>query len=181
MSEPEDKSRGLLGRLFGRKPAEPTVTPHPVPPAPAVTRQPPAPDDAPGPPSPAAMATPAAEPESEAEGAVPEADAAPKKQGWFARLKVGLSKTSSKLSEGIAGVFTKRKLDAGTLEELEDLLIGADLGVATTQRITDALAKDRFDKSISPDEVREVLAQLADDGTVEELLRDALRALAGGR
>jgi fused signal recognition particle receptor len=82
----------------------------------------------------------------------------PKKQGWFQRLKAGLTKTSARLSEDIAGIFTKRKLDADTLQELEDLLIRADLGVETAMRITEALAKGRFDKEIAPAEVRAVLA-----------------------
>ena len=82
----------------------------------------------------------------------------PKKQGWFQRLKAGLTKTSAKLSEDIAGIFTKRKLDADTLQELEDLLIQADLGVETAMRITAALAKGRYDKEIAPEEVRAVLA-----------------------
>ena len=83
---------------------------------------------------------------------------APKKQGWFQRLKTGLTKTSSRLTQDITGIFTKRKLDAATLQELEDLLIQADLGVETAMRITDALAKDRHNKEISPEEVRAVLA-----------------------
>ena len=82
----------------------------------------------------------------------------PKRPGWFQRLKQGLSKTSARLSQDIAGVFTKRKLDADTLQELEDLLIQADLGVEMAQRITTALAKGRHEKEISPDEVRAVLA-----------------------
>ena len=82
----------------------------------------------------------------------------PKKQGWFQRLKAGLTKTSAKLSQDIAGIFTKRKLDADTLEELEDLLIQADLGVETAMRITEALSKGRYNKEIAPDEVRAVLA-----------------------
>ena len=82
----------------------------------------------------------------------------PKKQGWFQRLKAGLTKTSAKLSEDITGLFTKRKLDADTLEELEDLLIQADLGVETAMRITEALSKGRYDKEIAPEEVRAVLA-----------------------
>ena len=82
----------------------------------------------------------------------------PKKKGWFQRLKVGLTKTSARLSQDIAGIFTKRKLDADTLQELEDLLIQADLGVDTAMRITTALAKGRHNKEISPDEVRAVLA-----------------------
>jgi fused signal recognition particle receptor len=82
----------------------------------------------------------------------------PKKQGWFQRLKAGLTKTSARLSEDIAGIFTKRKLDADTLQELEDLLIQADLGVETAMRITEALAKGRYNKEIAPAEVRTVLA-----------------------
>jgi fused signal recognition particle receptor len=53
------------------------------------------------------------------------------KQGWFGRLRQGLSRSSTKLSEGITGIFTKRKLDQATLDELEELLIQADLGVGT--------------------------------------------------
>jgi fused signal recognition particle receptor len=88
----------------------------------------------------------------------PPAETPPKKQGWFQRLKQGLVKTSTRLSQDIAGILTKRKLDAETLEELEDLLIQADLGVDTAARITEALAKDRHNKEISPEEVRAVLA-----------------------
>jgi fused signal recognition particle receptor len=81
-----------------------------------------------------------------------------KKISWFQRLRHGLAKTSTQLAQNIAGVFTKRKLDADTLQELEDLLIQADLGVETSARITSALAKGRHDKEISIEEVRAVLA-----------------------
>ncbi len=84
--------------------------------------------------------------------------AAEPKKGWIARLTSGLAKTSSKLTEGITNVFTKRKLDAETLGELEDVLIQADLGVETATRITSQLAKSRLDKSITPEDVRAVLA-----------------------
>ncbi len=94
---------------------------------------------------------------AEPEAAEAEEEPQPK-TSWFQRLKAGLTKTSSKLSEGITGVFAKRKLDASTLEELEDLLIQADLGLETAARITDALEKGRYDKGISPEEVRAVLA-----------------------
>jgi fused signal recognition particle receptor len=94
---------------------------------------------------------------AEPEAAEAEEEPQPK-TSWFQRLKAGLTKTSSKLSEGITGVFAKRKLDASTLEELEDLLIQADLGLETAARITDALQKGRYDKGISPEEVRAVLA-----------------------
>jgi fused signal recognition particle receptor len=82
---------------------------------------------------------------------------------WFKRLKEGLGKSSAKLSGGITTLFTKRKLDDATLEELEELLITADLGTATAAKLTAHLAKNRFGKDISPDEVRqELAAQITD-------------------
>jgi fused signal recognition particle receptor len=80
------------------------------------------------------------------------------KPSWFQRLTSGLAKTSSKLSDGITSVFTKRRLDATTLDELEDLLIQADFGVETAGRISESLRKGRFEKGIGPEEVREILA-----------------------
>ena len=78
---------------------------------------------------------------------------------WFGRLKSGLSKTSNQLTSGISGLFTKRKLDATTLDDLEDVLIQADLGVATAMRITERISDGRFEKGISPDDVRRILAE----------------------
>jgi fused signal recognition particle receptor len=89
---------------------------------------------------------------------MPAAPAQTAKKGWFQRLKDGLAKTSSKLSDGITGLFTKRKLDGATLEDLEDLLIQADLGMETAHRITDAISKGRYEKGISADEVRAILS-----------------------
>lgn len=83
---------------------------------------------------------------------------APKKKSFFQRLKSGLSRSSSSLSEGITGIFTKAKLDDRTLEELEDLLIMTDLGVETVTAITGKLAKDRFDKEISGEEIKQFVA-----------------------
>jgi len=80
------------------------------------------------------------------------------KLSWFQRLKKGLSRSSSALTESITSVFTKRKLDDDALQDLEDILIQADLGVDTAMAITGALAKDRYDKEISGEEVRSVLA-----------------------
>lgn len=77
--------------------------------------------------------------------------------GWMDRLKRGLGKTSSRLSDGITGLFTKAKLSQDTLTDLEDLLIGADLGLDTSERIIDALGKGRYEKGIAADDVREVL------------------------
>jgi fused signal recognition particle receptor len=80
------------------------------------------------------------------------------KRSWFAQLKSGLSRTSNSLSENLAGVLTKRKLDEDTLDELEEVLIRADLGVAMADRIRAAIAGGRFDKGLTPDDVRAVLA-----------------------
>lgn len=103
--------------------------------------------------------TPALSSGGEGEVAAPAAEEAePEKKGWFQRLKSGLTKTSSKLSSGITGLFTKRKLDAATLDDLEDLLIQADLGVDTAMRITETLSGGRFQKGLSADDVRQVLA-----------------------
>ena len=94
---------------------------------------------------------------------VPVAEPAPDiagepKRGWFARLKSGLSRSSSKLTTGIAEVFTKRRLDGAMLEDLEDLLIQSDLGVEPAMEITEALRASRYDKDISADEVKAFLA-----------------------
>src|SRR6056297_1112640 len=84
-----------------------------------------------------------------------------RREGWLRRLKSGLSRSSSKLSDGISGIFTRRKLDDETLEELEDLLITADLGPATAAKLTAELARTRFGKEVSPLEVRTALAEQA--------------------
>ncbi|HKQ95994.1 MAG TPA: signal recognition particle-docking protein FtsY [Aestuariivirgaceae bacterium] len=82
----------------------------------------------------------------------------PSAGGWFQRLRSGLSKSSDALGAGITGIFTRRRLDATTLAELEDILIGADLGPATAARITRTVGEGRYDREIAPDEVRSILA-----------------------
>lgn len=86
------------------------------------------------------------------------AEETPKKRSFFKRMKEGFSRSTKALGDGITGIFTKRKLDADTLQELEDLLIQSDMGVDMAVSITEALAKDRFDKEVSPDEIRTFLA-----------------------
>jgi len=83
---------------------------------------------------------------------------APNNGGWLGRLKQGLGKSSSKLGDGLKGLFTKRKLDGAALEDLEDLLITADMGARTAAKITAEIARTRFDKDIDPDEIRAALA-----------------------
>lgn len=99
----------------------------------------------------------AVEPQADPETLPPAAEEP--KLSWFQRLKKGLSRSSSALTDGISSIFTKRKLDATMLEELEDILIQADLGVDTAMAITDRLSDGRYDKEISPDEVREILSE----------------------
>ncbi|MBB4144722.1 signal recognition particle-docking protein FtsY [Rhizobium rhizoryzae] len=86
-------------------------------------------------------------------------EAAPEvKLSWFQRLREGLSRTSAQLTGQIAALFTKRKLDEATLEELEDLLIQADLGVETAMRITDTLSSERYGKDVTGDDVSRIMA-----------------------
>ena len=77
---------------------------------------------------------------------------------WFGRLKAGLSKSSTRLVDGIAGVFTRRKLDAEAIGELEDVLITADLGPAAAAQLASALAERRIERDVDADEVRGLLA-----------------------
>ncbi|MFK4824723.1 signal recognition particle-docking protein FtsY [Paenochrobactrum sp. BZR 588] len=89
----------------------------------------------------------------------PEPVAAPeKKLSWYERLRQGLARSSSNLSDSIGGIFTKRKLDEDTLQELEDVLIQADLGLETAMRVTDALSASRYGKDVSTDEVRAIMS-----------------------
>ncbi len=104
---------------------------------------------------------PAPEPEAEPNAAPNDGVSdSTEKKGFFARIASGLKKTSSRFSDSVSAVFTQRKLDNEALEELEDLLIAADLGAATAARVTARLAKDKFDKDISPEEIKEALADV---------------------
>ncbi|SNZ19803.1 signal recognition particle-docking protein FtsY [Cohaesibacter gelatinilyticus] len=81
-----------------------------------------------------------------------------KKLSWFERLKRGLARSSGALGESISSIFTKRKLDDDTLQDLEDILIQADLGVETAMTITERLADGRYNKEVSGEEVQKILA-----------------------
>ena len=83
----------------------------------------------------------------------------PARKGWFGRLKAGLARSSGKLGEGIGNIFTRRKLDQAALDELEELLISSDLGVTTAAKLTATLSERAFDKDVSPEQVRESLAE----------------------
>ncbi len=139
MSDREEK-RGMFGRLFGGK-AEKPVPVAEV--AAEVTEEAAVPAEAP-------MPTAAA---------VPHAEAAEPKKSWFERLRSGLSRSSSALGRSISDIVTKRKLDDDTLQDLEDVLIRADLGVETAMTVTEAVAAGRYDKEVSAEDVRAILAR----------------------
>jgi fused signal recognition particle receptor len=162
------------------EPATPPPVPEPVPaPEPEIAPAPepepevvPEPEDVPppGPPE----TTPEYIEAVEDQFVAPPAPVAPpaERQSWFTRLASGLRRSSDNLTASITSVFTKKKLDAATLDELEDVLIQADLGLETAMAITETLRKDRFDKDVSGEDVRSVLAS-----EVEKVLGPVARPL----
>jgi fused signal recognition particle receptor len=196
-----DKKPGFFKRLFGgeppvpppappeTRPDTPSPAPQSIPPTPA-----PPPDDVPAPESVPFPGPPETTPDyvediEEQALAASTVDAptafipldppatvevplqAPR-QGWFARLASGLKRSSDQLTGSITSVFTKRKLDAATLDELEDVLIQADLGLETATAITETLRRDRFDRDVTGEDVRAVLA-----AEVEKVLGPVARPL----
>ncbi len=80
------------------------------------------------------------------------------KGNWWQRLTGGLKRTSSALGGAISDLVAKRKLDAATIAEIKDVLIRADLGLDTADRIGAALGQSRYAAEISPEEVKGVVA-----------------------
>src|SRR6266704_1581612 len=80
------------------------------------------------------------------------------KQSWWRRLSSGLKRTSNSLGTAVADLVTKRKLDRAMLEDIEDVLLRADLGTDVAARIAEAVGEGRYDKAISADEVKSVVA-----------------------
>ena len=79
-------------------------------------------------------------------------------KGWLGKLEAGLTKSSLSLTNSLNELLVKKKLDSQTLEEIEDVLITADLGVETARKISKKLASTRFGKDANPTEVRRVVA-----------------------
>ncbi len=102
---------------------------------------------------------------------------------WLEKLKTSLSKTSNKLTTGINELLFKKKLDQDTLQELEDLLISADLGVETSQLLLKELtSKYSFNKEVTAEEVKLTLASLIDEilsplANAQVLFQDKLKIL----
>lgn len=152
--------KSLWSRFTGREEGKPTPdaeAPEPLP-AEALPPEPPAPEPALPPRAPIAAEPPPAllEPAS---GPPPPARAAEEKGGWFSRLKSGLSRSAARLTENVSSLFVKRRLDEEALEELEETLIAADLGVAAARRIVGDFRKTRFGKEVTSEEVKQALAE----------------------
>ncbi len=142
----EEKPKvGLLRRWFGRS-EEPTAPLGPETAGSEIADSQPEPN--------LSQALPPPEPQAASPATAP----AEPKRSWLSRLTSGLSRSSSAIGRGIVDIFTKRKLDAASLDDLEDILIQADLGIGAATRIREAVGKGRYDKTIDPEEVRALLA-----------------------
>jgi fused signal recognition particle receptor len=97
------------------------------------------------------------------------------KPSWWQRLSGGLKRTSGSIGGALGDLVTKRKLDAAMLDEIEEVLIRADLGVDSAARVAAAVGEGRYDKAITPDEVKAVLA-----AEVEKIMAPVARPLAIG-
>jgi fused signal recognition particle receptor len=102
-------------------------------------------------------------------------DSTSQPKSWWQRLTGGLKRTSASLGTAIADLVSKRKLDRAMLDEIEETLIRADLGVDTAARVATALGEGRYDKAISTDEVKAVVA-----GEIEKTLKPVAQPLAIG-
>jgi len=84
---------------------------------------------------------------------------APKKTGWLQRLTEGLTRSSKQITEQVVSAVAKKPLDQAALDDLEEMLIEADLGPKSAAKITAAFAAARFGREASEQEVKEALAE----------------------
>jgi fused signal recognition particle receptor len=101
------------------------------------------------------------------------------KKGWFARLTEGLSRSSKTMTEQVVGVFAKKPIDQAMLDELEEMLIEADLGTKAAAKIATGFGANRFGRQVGEDEIKQALA----DAVAAELLprQASFDPLAGPR
>jgi fused signal recognition particle receptor len=161
LDEDDDKKgkAGLMRRWFGGGEAAIAPVDHALP---ALQEAEPLAELPPDPPAPSSLAV---------------APPAPK-QSWLQRLRAGLSRSSTTIARGVTDIFTKRKLDAASLDDLEDVLIQADLGLAAASRIREAVGHGRYERGINPDEVKRILAdevERALDPVARPLVIDPLK------
>jgi fused signal recognition particle receptor len=96
-------------------------------------------------------------------------------QSWWQRLSGGLRRTSASIGGAVADLVVKRKLDQAMLDDIEEVLIRADLGVDSAANIAAAVGEGRYDKSITPEEVKVVVA-----AEVEKVLAPVAKPLVIG-
>lgn len=150
--KPTGSAAEVLESPMGEAAIEPTPMPAPEAPVAEVAE----PAAAPVKPSPTKVTVSKTVEEKQADEPLP---VEPEKRlSWFERLRKGLSRSSQQLGDSIGGIFTRRKLDDDTLQDLEDVLIQADLGMETAIRITGSLSATRYGKDISTEEVRTIMA-----------------------
>jgi fused signal recognition particle receptor len=94
------------------------------------------------------------------------------KSGWSERLKSGLSRSSNKINEGFKDILIRRKLDSQIIEEIEELLIASDMGASIASSITSELARDKFDKDITAEDVKVYIAD-----KITTILQDVAKPL----
>lgn len=92
---------------------------------------------------------------------------------FLQKLGFGLKKSSAKLTGGISSIFTKRRVDAQTLDELEELLISSDIGVRASAKIIGSFAKRRLNKDAGDTEIKNELA-----ADIEAILQPCEQPLA---
>jgi fused signal recognition particle receptor len=97
------------------------------------------------------------------------------KGGWWRRISGGLKRTSSALGNAISDLVSKRPLDPAMIEEIEEALIRADLGLETAARVARAIGEGRYDEAITPGEVKAVVA-----AEVEKILKPVEKPLDTG-
>ena len=95
------------------------------------------------------------------------------KTSWWRRLSSGLKRTSSQIGTALTDLISKRKLDRAMLEEIEDVLLRADLGTEVAARIAAAVGEGRYDKMIAASDVKEIVA-----AEVEKVLAPVAKPLA---
>ena len=100
-----------------------------------------------------------AEPLDPAQPGADEASASASPGGWLDRLRSGLSRSSTRLNEGINTIFLRRRLDTAALAELEELLIASDMGIGVAGEVVESLRRSRFNQEVAPEEVRAALAE----------------------
>ena len=92
--------------------------------------------------------------------------------GWLQRLRSGLSRSAGNLGQDFTSLFSKRRLDEAALEELEDILISADLGPAVAAEVVARLRDEKFEREVEASEIRTALADV-----VGEILSPVAKAL----